>query len=486
MPAFYPRSLPRGHLPLTPPEYVPSYSANPSVMQYPQSCYPNHPNVGRHEEAGYDYSARCDQSQVPAAAHQPMVYHPNVPAYPHPHVGLAPVNHYYDPVNGSTLPPMRPYEQSQAISDPSRNRQVADRGQSQNHARHNAQDEKATGGVSAKLDYDMEMMTDFVAEMAQGIIQRPGQLIAPTYRKWVNSVLTATRLPKATILLSLHYLSIRMQIISSRTPQRRQDDRGDVLEMLTTALILGSKFADDNTFINRSWSEVSSINVKTLNRLEREWLGDMVYTLHRDPAEPNGFNNWLAHWEEYEFQSVARSSRNKQTHLTVETNGLLTPRSHHDGVDPTLTPLSAHPHSTTYPAPSQQAPASYSNPAPPPYSQYDPWANSRTDSSPISAPHTGPNTPEYYGTPGVWTPTEGYSRRTMFGFPPQGPPPQSQGRLASTPAPAPAYGAPHYPHHAYGVWTGNGTVSGAYWREQYAPTQQPPYMMGYVPQTVVG
>ena len=58
-----------------------------------------------------------------------------------------------------------------------------------------------------------------------------------------------------------------------------------LFRLLTIAVVLGSKFLDDNTFINRSWSEVSGIQVHELNELELEWLLAIKFKLHRDPAE---------------------------------------------------------------------------------------------------------------------------------------------------------------------------------------------------------
>jgi hypothetical protein len=57
----------------------------------------------------------------------------------------------------------------------------------------------------------------------------------------------------------------------------------------------------------------------------------------------------------------------------------------------------------------------------PAYTSYDPWVVRRSayDSSPSSAPHTGPTTPEYYGGPGTWAPIDstGYSlSRRAYGF----------------------------------------------------------------------
>jgi len=243
----------------------------------------------------------------------------------------------------------------------------------------------------------------------------------------------------------MHYLSVRMTMLS--TGNQYKGSEVQIYRLLTIALLLGSKFLDDNTFINRSWSEVSGISVTDLNHLEMEWLLAIEFKLHRDPLEQQGFGSWHEHWLEYERQAVARSSRATK----------LSP------IDTTVQ------HSTNKPLPPTPYPQGYGKlPAPefvpkaqqqyhntPAYPHYDPWLvpRSANDRSPGSAPSTGPNTPEFYGGPGTWAPPEGYSRRTMFGFHPQ---PQAQ---APSQHQAAAFGAlPYNSHYSLPSWTGH--VSG--------------------------
>ena len=181
-------------------------------------------------------------------------------------------------------------------------------------------EEKATGGVSAKLDYEMERMTDFVTEAAQGMYAlhlshicladidicrsiQPGMTIQPSFRKWVLQVLSATRLPSATILLSLHYLTVRIRDF----PRSIGSSENQIYRLLAVSMILGSKFLDDNTFINRSWSDVSGIKVSELNLLEIEWLAMIGFDLHADPTDPNGVATWLRAWKEYEAQAISKA-----------------------------------------------------------------------------------------------------------------------------------------------------------------------------------
>jgi len=289
-----------------------------------------------------------------------------------------------------------------------------------------AKEEKPVGGVSAKLDYDMEVMTDFVCRSAQSLVT-PGGFTAPSFRKWVHQMLCATRLPSATILMSMFYLADRMSRL-------RSDVKHDIHRSLTIALVLGSKFLDDNTFINRSWSEVSGISVKELNMLEMEWLMDMCFKLHRDPDVQGGWITWSEHWQD--FQSQARASAratipNKlspikttmlrhpvnlsvvNVNINVNQNKPLPPLPTIQTFNvnlPSIAPPAYH-YASESAHPSSTGGASYG--------QYDQWRAANGD-SPESAPTTGPTTPEYYGATNPWASAEGYSRRTMFGYPPCG------------------------------------------------------------------
>jgi hypothetical protein len=265
-------------------------------------------------------------------------------------------------------------------------------------------EEKAIGGVSAKLDYDMDRMTEFVAEMAAGmyaiymsricisdidLVQsiKPGITPPTTFRKWVLQVLNATRLPSATILLSLSYLSLRVRELSAAG--RFMPSERSLYQMLTVALILGSKFLDDNTFQNKSWAEVSNISVIELNRDEREWLKAFDHRLHHDPTTANGYSVWEAKWQAWQAAHVP---------YTFYRSTGSAPRRQ-NSVRSSLPPLKQHvaPYSLSIRG-ARASEASYV--APTSYSAYDAWSGQRTTSdgsSPSTAPQSsGPHTPEYY------------------------------------------------------------------------------------------
>src|SRR5258708_35779426 len=105
----------------------------------------------------------------------------------------------------------------------------------------------ASGGVCAVLDYEIDQITEYVAEMAQRVV-KPGSPVSPPFRKFVSGLLSSTRLPSTTILLGMNYLARRINMLNATGTYKAND--GQVWRLLTIALLLGSKFLDDNTFQN--------------------------------------------------------------------------------------------------------------------------------------------------------------------------------------------------------------------------------------------
>ena len=152
------------------------------------------------------------------------------------------------------------------------------------------------GGVCAVLDYEVELMADYVSEMATRVVM-PQRQVNPAFRKFVSQILTSTRLPSTTILLGMNYLAKRTNMMNA-AGQRNQSE-GQIWRMLTISLLLGSKFLDDNTFQNKSWSEVSGIPVQELNTLEYEWLGAIHWCLYVNLDESKDYQAWLSNWKEW-------------------------------------------------------------------------------------------------------------------------------------------------------------------------------------------
>lgn len=192
------------------------------------------------------------------------------------------------------------------------------------------------GGVCAVLDYEVDVMSEYVAEMAMRIVM-PNSSVTAAFRKFVSQILSSTRLPSTTILLGMNYLAKRVNTLNAGAIPFKTNE-GQVWRMLTVSLLLGSKFLDDNTFQNRSWSEVSGIAVQELNTMESEWLQMMDWSLYVDLDHSGDYKAWLTNWKEWQAnkkqeQMVARHqsqvARERLTPLVTQLRGDARPHVHH-------------------------------------------------------------------------------------------------------------------------------------------------------------
>ncbi|XXG98844.1 hypothetical protein Hte_005174 [Hypoxylon texense] len=169
------------------------------------------------------------------------------------------------------------------------------------------------GGVCAVLDYETELMAEYVADMAVRVVL-PKTTVSGAFRKFVSQILTSTRLPSTTILLGMNYLAKRVNMLNQAGPFNPTD--GQMWKMLTVALLLGSKFLDDNTFQNRSWSDVSGIHVSELNTMENEWLKHIGWSLYVNLDQSQDYNAWLKSWKDWEenkrFQRLQQEQQQSQ------------------------------------------------------------------------------------------------------------------------------------------------------------------------------
>ncbi|KAK5125753.1 hypothetical protein LTR85_012029 [Meristemomyces frigidus] len=372
MPSFYSGPA-ASQMPITPPDSGSGYGYN--SMPYAQDPYVQHQTLSQpRHDSGYEYQPYMQ----PAVAPAPPAYHSYQAAN-----SLPPIQSYYEPLGAPILPPLRIHEQMSFTDDYQRRLQEQQSAAAREQQRQASKEEKATGGVSAKLDYDMERMTDFVTEATQTMyalhvsplcvadvdvsrsfhhsMQSP-----PSFRKWVHQVLSATRLPSATILLSLHYLNDRV----AHFPETVSTSENQIYRLLAVGLILGSKFLDDNTFINRSWSDVTAIKVTELNQLEMKWLDLLGWHLHVDPEAPNGLKAWMSAWEDYKTKNAAKQPNARLSPLDTNVHRH---SSHRERYSPYPTPSYSAAPSRTYEAPQSARSSQYAST---PYTAADPWASS--------------------------------------------------------------------------------------------------------------
>jgi hypothetical protein len=173
------------------------------------------------------------------------------------------------------------------------------------------------GGVCAVLDYEVDAMAEYVAEMSMRVVS-PETAVSSAFRKFVTQILTSTRLPSTTILLGLNYLAKRINTCKAQGPFKASE--GQVWRLLTVSLLLGSKFLDDNTFQNRSWSEVSGIAVSELNALETEWLAACHWQLYVNLDKSNDYQAWLENWKAWLV-----TKKRQAAHVTSQRLATLSP-----------------------------------------------------------------------------------------------------------------------------------------------------------------
>ncbi|KAF2863716.1 hypothetical protein K470DRAFT_240545 [Piedraia hortae CBS 480.64] len=201
---------------------------------------------------------------------------------------------------GNTLPPIRTYNSYDAVPTMLPSLRIDDCKQyEREEPSREAESQGKTGGVAAKLDYEMPMMVTFVIDAVQSLLHRAAN-DQNAFRKWLHQLLTATRLPLATILLGLHYLDERVQ----RFPMTISRDDSAMCQLLVVAVLLGSKCLDDSTFINRSWADVSSIPLANINAHEVEWLNLLNYRLHVDLTTSESLRGWFAAWKRFQMAPV--------------------------------------------------------------------------------------------------------------------------------------------------------------------------------------
>ena len=405
MPSFY-NTTTSQRMPPTPPDTYGRFASRDVVCgQLPSMLFNHKTSEPCCRARGHeDFVTNKQHLQCPSAtASRPTNYsNPNgsmAQTYSAPTLSSS---NQYGPISAPLLPPIRVSERS---SD-GYSRQL----QHQRTSTAPQAKEEKIGGVAAHLDYDMEEMIEFVSEMATGMYEIYASKICLAdiditrsvlnskssphrdYRKYVSQVLSSTRLPSSTILLGLLYLSKRMTLLSNKG--RYGHSTRDIYTMLTTALVLGSKFLDDNTFQNKSWSEVSNIPVSDLNFLEIQWLVDIKWDMHIDQKDPQGFQLWLDHWERFQSRKLDLSLAESMKQAHIQSSGQQTPQQRSM---PQLPPLSMNRSGSQS---GRNPGASFVGQTPGPWNNIHlaQWQQPRSqiNFSPPSAPETGPNTPNAY------------------------------------------------------------------------------------------
>ncbi|KAI0666197.1 cyclin-domain-containing protein [Trametes maxima] len=109
--------------------------------------------------------------------------------------------------------------------------------------------------------------------------------VSPAFVRFMQKVLETTQVSQSVIVLSLRYI----YRLKARNPFT-SGQAGSEYRVAIAALMLANKFVDDNTYTNKTWSEVSGIELSEVNRMEREFLLGIDFGLYVDKTT---YESWL-------------------------------------------------------------------------------------------------------------------------------------------------------------------------------------------------
>ncbi|GAV28743.1 hypothetical protein PMKS-002218 [Pichia membranifaciens] len=216
-----------------------------------------------------------------------------------------------------------------------------------NNNNNNDANNQPNGGVASVLDYDLDQMVKFLSWVAFGLVKKS---MSPSlaFQKSISSVLSATRLPKSTLLLAINYLSNKMDDDLSSSSAYIHCNEDEIFKILITALILSNKFNDDKTFRNKSWSDATNLPLLEINKLERSWLMDCNYELFKT----NSFSMVESCWSTWCIKNIQSIDNNTSNVNVNNNNNNIVPQhyNHPSNFIAPLTPISTSPSSPINPS----------------------------------------------------------------------------------------------------------------------------------------
>ncbi|KAI8992674.1 hypothetical protein BDB01DRAFT_779257 [Pilobolus umbonatus] len=148
---------------------------------------------------------------------------------------------------------------------------------------------------------------------------------SPAFKKFCYQVLTATQLQESAVYLSLKYIAILLQSNPSI-----EGAEGSEYRLFTVALMLANKFLDDNTFTNKTWSDVSGMKIHDLNIMEIEFLEALDYNLFVREHEYGIWKQLLEQCRDTANKAFCETPQQRQrlVLMTLKTLGLYTDHQH--------------------------------------------------------------------------------------------------------------------------------------------------------------
>ncbi|TFK28438.1 hypothetical protein FA15DRAFT_701100 [Coprinopsis marcescibilis] len=188
------------------------------------------------------------------------------------------------------------------------------------------------------------------------------QLVAsPSFVSFMQKLLETTQVSQSVIVLSLHYIH-RLKEQNHLTPAQK----GSEFRIAVSGLMMANKFLDDNTYTNKTWSEVSGIELEEINRMEREFLMGVDFNLYVDKQT---YESWLNLLKGLviakERDSNARNSRDshrRRDTRKVSTNARNRAAEYHRQANQHLSPIPQPHHQDSYMDTQSAQPRAYGTP----------------------------------------------------------------------------------------------------------------------------
>jgi hypothetical protein len=146
----------------------------------------------------------------------------------------------------------------------------------------------------------------------------PAKLISDLSKKF-RYLVEITKFPYQCVLSSTYYL----YMLSKKHPELK--GYGSERNLMVMALMVTNKMLYDNTYSNKTWSEISDIPLDELNIMELEFCGVLDYNLNIDPKNYGIWENYMRTLvTKFENDSVKRVNCLKTSRGFIQENKLNT------------------------------------------------------------------------------------------------------------------------------------------------------------------
>lgn len=169
-----------------------------------------------------------------------------------------------------------------------------------------------------------------------------------SFKQFVFSVITETQLPPTAVSLALLYI-LRLK---HRSPIAIHASPNSEYRVFCVALILANKFLDDNTYTNKTWSEITHLALREISQMEIEFLINMNHSLAVSQNEWVSWQSQLKSWLNIYYHGRDSVSIAPRSHIPaslpspVNSNNYLPASFSNPGYNPVVASLASPPRST--------------------------------------------------------------------------------------------------------------------------------------------